>query len=148
VLEATKLAPTLVPAAALAGRLLAEAGETRKAARIIIAAWRSNPHPDLADAYAHLRTGDSARQRLARIQSLAEKTPGNVEAALAVARAALDAQEFEIARRVLAPLAIVPTRRVAALMAQLEQSQHGDEGRAREWMVRALNARRDPAWSA
>jgi HemY protein len=26
--------------------------------------------------------------------------------------------------------------------------QHGDEGRAREWMIRALRARRDPAWTA
>jgi HemY protein len=26
--------------------------------------------------------------------------------------------------------------------------QHGDEGRAREWMARALSARRDPAWTA
>jgi HemY protein len=148
VLEATKLAPSLVPAAALAGRLLAEAGELRKAGRIIEAAWRANPHPDLADAYAHLRPGDSARERLARIETLVAKSPGNVEAALAVARAALDAQEFVIARQALAPLAIVPTTRVAALMAELEQMQHSDEGRAREWMMRALNARRDPAWTA
>src|SRR5260370_21288607 len=32
-------------------------------------------------------------------------------------------------------------------MAGLEMAQ-GDEGRAREWMARALNARRDPAWTA
>jgi HemY protein len=147
-LEAARLAPSLVPAAAFAGRLLAEAGELRKAARTIEAAWRANPHPDLADAYAHLRPGDSARERLARIETLAAKSPGNVEAALAVARAALDAQEFVIARQALAPLAIAPTKRVAALMAELEQMQHGDEGRAREWMMRALNARRDPAWTA
>jgi HemY protein len=148
VLEAAKLAPSLVPAAALAGRLLAEAGERRKAARIIETAWRANPHPDLADAYAHLRPGDSARERLARIEALAAKSPGNVEAALAIARAALDAQEFVIARQALAPLALVPSKRVAALMAELEQMQHGDEGRAREWMMRALNAQRDPAWTA
>jgi HemY protein len=147
-LEATRLAPSLVPASALAGRLLAEAGEVRKAARIIETAWRANPHPDLADAYAHLRSGDSARERLARIETLAAISPGNVEAALAVARAALDAQEFVIARQSLTPLAIAPTKRVAALMAELEQLQHGDEGRAREWMMRALNARRDPAWTA
>jgi HemY protein len=146
--EATKLAPGLVPAAALAGRLLAEAGDTRRAGRIVETAWRLNPHPDLADAYAYLRPGDSARERLARIEALAGKAPGNVEAALAVARAALDAQEFAVARAALAPLAISPTRRVAALMAELEQKQHGDEGRAREWMKRALRARRDPAWSA
>jgi len=148
VLEAVKLAPSLVPAAALAGRLLAEAGETRKAGRIIETAWSADPHPDLAHVCAHLRPGDAARQRLARIQALAAKSPGNVEAALAVARAALDAQEFAIARESLAPLTVVPTKRVAALMAELEHKQHGDDGRAREWMMRALNARRDPAWTA
>ena len=147
-LEAVKLAPTLVPAAALAGGLLGEAGELRKAARIIEAAWKANPHPDLADAYAHLRPGDSARERLARIETLAAKSPGNIEGALAVARAALDAQEFAVARKALSPLAIVPTQRVAALMAELEETEHGDEGRAREWMTRALSARRDPAWTA
>src|SRR5712691_7073429 len=148
VLEAVKLAPTFVPAATLAGRMLGEAGELRKAARIIEAAWVWNPHPDLADAYAHLRPGDSARERLARIQALAAKSPGDVEAALAVARAALDAQEFAIARTALSPLIAAPTKRVAALMAELEEREHGDEGRAREWMTRALNARRDPAWTA
>src|SRR5204862_7244132 len=34
-IEASKLAPDLVPAAALAGRLLADTGEQRKAARIL-----------------------------------------------------------------------------------------------------------------
>jgi HemY protein len=128
--------------------MLAEMGEPRKAARIIEAAWRSNPHPDLADAYGHLRPGDSARERMARIQTLAARTPGNPEAALAIARAALYAQEFTLAREALAPLLDTPTKRVAILMAQLERMQHGDEGRAREWMARALTARRDPAWTA
>jgi HemY protein len=148
VLEAVRLAPALVPAAAFAGRRLAEAGESRKAARIIETAWRANPHPDLAETYAHLRPVDSARERLVRVQALAEKSPGHVEGALAVARAALDAQEFAIARRVLSPLTVVPTRRVAMLMAELEEMEHGDEGRAREWMTRAVHAQRDPAWTA
>jgi HemY protein len=146
--EAAKLAPDLVPAAALAGRLLGESGDIRRAARVIEAAWRANPHPDLADAYAYLRPGTSARARLARVQGLAAMAPGNAEGALAVARAALDAREFAAARAALAPLIAAPTRRVAALMAELEEAEHGDEGRAREWMTRALNARRDPAWSA
>jgi HemY protein len=145
--EAVKLAPDLVPAAALAGKLLGAAGERRKAARIIERAWRANPHPDLAAAYAGLRPGDSARQRLSRVEALAAKGPADAEAALAVARAALDAQEFSAARTALAPYTTAPRKRVAALMAELEMAQ-GDEGRAREWMARALNARRDPAWTA
>jgi HemY protein len=147
-LDAVKLVPDLAPAAELAGRLLGEAGELRRASRVIEAAWQKNPHPDLADAYAHLRPGDSARERLNRVQSLAQRTPGEIEGALAVARAALDAQEFAVAREALKPLIKQPTQRVAALMAEIERSDSGDEGRAREWMARALRAPRDPAWTA
>jgi HemY protein len=145
--EAAHLAPDLVPASALAARLLGAAGERRKAARIIERAWHANPHPDLAAAYVALRPGDSARQRLSRVEMLVAKGPTDAEAALAVARAALDAQEFAVARTALAPYTAAPRKRVAALMAELEMAQ-GDEGRAREWMARALNARRDPAWTA
>ncbi len=147
-LDALKLAPTLVPAAELAGRLLGEAGELRRASRIIEKAWAANPHPELADTYAHLRPGDSARERLARVKSLALRTPGHIEGALAVARAALDAQEFAAAREAIRPLLKEPTQRVATLMAEIEQRESGDEGRAREWMGRALRAARDPEWSA
>jgi HemY protein len=146
-IEATRLAPDLVPGAVLAGRLLAETGEPRKAAKIIETAWRANPHPDLADAYAHVRISDSARDRFKRIQALVRHPEGHVEGALALARAALDARELGIARTALAPLIAAPTQRVAMLMAELEELT-GDAGRAREWMGRALHARHDPAWTA
>jgi len=136
-----------VPAAELAGRLLAEAGERRKAAKIIETAWKASPHPDLAEAYANLRLSDSARDRLTRMQALARMAPGHTESALAVARAALDAREFATARTALEHLAKEPTQRVAMLMAELEGLE-GDEGRAREWMARALHAARDPVWTA
>ncbi len=147
-LDAVKLAPDLVPAAALAGRRLAESGEPRKARKILEAAWTINPHPDIAESYANLRLGDSARERLARMQKLAEKVPGQLEGALAVARAALDAREFATARAALAPYLSAPTRRVAALMADIEEAEHGDEGRVREWMARAMRASGDPVWTA
>ena len=82
VLEAVKLAPDLVPAAALAGRRLAEAGEQRKARQNPGAAWIANPHPDIAEAYADLRLGDNARERLTRMQKLADLAPGQLEGAL------------------------------------------------------------------
>ncbi len=148
VLEAVKLAPDLVPAAALAGRRLAESNEQRKAAKILEAAWVANPHPDIAEAYANLRFGDTARERLARVERLAAKAPGEIEAALAVSRAALDAGAFEAARKALAPYLDAPTRRVAALMAEIEQGEHGDTGRVREWMARAMRASGDPVWTA
>jgi HemY protein len=147
-LEAAKLSPTLVPAAALAGRMLAEAGELRKATRILNKAWQAHPHPELARVFADLRFGDTARDRLKRIEGLAKKVPGHVEGALALARAALDAQQFGRARSALAAYLAAPTRRIALLMAELERAEHGDEGRAREWLARALHAAPDPTWTA
>jgi HemY protein len=147
-LEAQKLAPTLIPAAALAGRFLAEGGQLRWASRVIDKAWRANPHPDLAHAYAQLRYGDTARDRLKRIEALAKQTPDNIEGALALARAALDAREFAKARSALAPFLDAPTKRVCLLMAALERAERNDEGRAREWTARAVHAAPDPAWTA
>ena len=74
-LEAIKLAPTLVLAAALAARLLAEGGYLRKANRIIHTAWRANPHPELAQSFAELRSGESARDRLKRIRRAGKTRP-------------------------------------------------------------------------
>jgi HemY protein len=148
VMEAIKLAPTLVPAAVLASKYQSEAHQVRRSMRIVESAWLKHPHPDLADAYAHVKLGDSARQRLVRIETLAAKAPGHLESALAIARAAIDATEFARAREALAPFTETPTQRVAMLMAEIERTEHGDSGRARAWTLRAVRALHDPVWTA
>ena len=50
-LDAQKAAPDLVPAAVIAGRILASRGNTPRATRIIQKTWRKSPHPDLATVY-------------------------------------------------------------------------------------------------
>ena len=147
-MEAVKLAPTLVPAAVLASKYDSEAHQIRRSMRIVEAAWLAQPHPDLADAYAHVKLGDSARQRLVRIETLAAKAPGHLESALALARAAIDATEYASAREALAPFIAAPTQRVAMLMAEIERTEHGDSGRARAWTLRAVRALHDPVWTA
>jgi HemY protein len=148
VMEAIKLAPTLVPAAVLASKYQSEAHQVRRSMRIVETAWLAHPHPDLADAYAHVKLGDSARQRLVRIETLAAKAPGHLESALAIARAAIDATEYPRAREALAPFIAAPTQRVAMLMAEIERTEHGDSGRARAWTLRAVRALHDPVWTA
>lgn len=148
VMEAIKLAPTLAPAAVLAAKFQSEGHQIRRAMRIVEAAWIAHPHPDLADAYAHVKLGDSARQRLVRVETLAAKAPDHLESRVAVARAAIDAQEFARAREALAPLLGAPTQRVAMLMAEIERAERGDTGRARAWTQRAVRALHDPVWTA
>ena len=53
------------------------------------------------------------------------------------------------ARNALANCSIAdPTQAVCLLMAEIEEGQNGDQGKAREWLARAVRAPRDPAWTA
>lgn len=148
--EAHSLAPDLIPAAAIAGRIFASKGNTAKAAKVLQKTWSKAPHPDLATAYAFARIGDSPRDRLDRVKQLAALRPYAVEAPIAVATAAIEARDWDQARHALAPLLDQSrlTQRAATLMARIEGEQNGDKGRVREWLARAATAQRDAAWTA
>jgi len=147
--EANGLAPDLVPAATIAGRLFAARGNTARAAKILQKTWSRSPHPDLATTYAFARIGDSPRDRLDRVKQLAALTPNSIEGPIAVATAAIEARQFDEARNALKPLLDGRmTQRTATLMARIEGEEHSDKGRVREWLARAVNAPRDPAWTA
>ncbi|MBN9455180.1 MAG: heme biosynthesis protein HemY [Bosea sp.] len=148
-LEAVKLAPGLTPAAALAGRMLSERGDVRKASKLLETAWREAPHPDVASAYLDVRPGDSAFDRLNRAQTLSKLRPADPESVLALAGAAIQAREFQKARETLKPLlAGGPSVRACLLMAELEEAEHGAAGKVREWLARATRAPHDAAWVA
>jgi HemY protein len=146
-LKAHKLDPALVPAAAAAGRLYVQQGSPRKAVKILRKTWEHSPHRDLAEAYARAKHGDSPQDRLRRIRDLIGYYAGGEEGRIALARAAIDAREWEEARKALEPLLRDrPQARVCALMADLEEGASGDKGRAREWLLRAMRATPDPLW--
>jgi HemY protein len=143
-------APGLVPAAALAARIYARKGDLRRGAKIVEAIWTQAPHPDLAQAYADLRPGDSTLDRLARGRKLAQSLANDPESRLMVADLAVAAREYREAREALAPLTqgdARPTARVCAAMARLAEAE-GDAAKAREWWGRATRAPRDKAWIA
>jgi HemY protein len=147
--EALRLAPSLVPAAEIAGRILASRGESRQASRVIARTWKLSPHPDLAVVYAFAKPGDAPRERVKRVKYLAGLTPDDVEGPIAVAAASIEAHEWDEAREALAPyLDGRPPARICTLMARIEAGELGDKGREREWLARAVRAPRDRAWIA
>lgn len=147
--EAHGLANDLVPAALVASRLATRRGEIRKASKFLEVTWRLSPHPELAEAYAHVRSGDSARDRLKRMKYLKSQRSDTIYGPLALARAALDAREFELCRSELKELLNKePVREAFLLMAEVEEAEHGDRGRMRDWLARAVNAPMDKAWIA
>lgn len=148
-LTALKLLPDFVPAALIAARVHINRGETRKAMSLLRRIWRATGHPDAAALYAHAQPGASAVDRLKRMSELIEQPPPHRAAGMALARAAIDAYDWSLARDALAPFAGPDaTQGVASLMAEIEEGQHGDQGKAREWLARAVRAPRDPVWTA
>lgn len=147
--EAHDLSPDLVPAAEIAGRLLAARGKMQKSTATIEQTWRRVPHPDLAVIHAFARTGDSPRDRLQRVRKLAALTPGNREGIIAITNAAIEARAWAEARTALEPLLSDGlSARICVLMARIEGGEKGDSGRVREWLARAIHAPRDPVWVA
>jgi HemY protein len=147
--EANRLAPDLVPAAVIAARALFRQGDLRKGSKILEAAWRKTAHPEIADAYVTARHGDSVHDRLTRARKLKAQRENNAESALTVARAALEAGELALARSAAEEaLRIEPREGTYLMMADIEEADTGDQGRIRQWLARAVRARRDPVWVA
>jgi len=147
--EAHRLAPDLIPAAEIAARILASRGDAKRAGKILTKTWKLAPHPDLALVYAYAEPGAPPAERLKRVKYLTTYNPEDIEAPLAIANAAIEAQAWEEARLCLQPyLDDRPSARICALMARIEAGEFGDRGREREWLARAMRAPRDRAWVA
>lgn len=148
-LTALKLLPDFVPAALIAARIHINRGESRKAMSLLRRIWRATGHPDAAALYAHAHPGASAVERLKRMGEIIETPPPHRAAGVALARASIDAYDWPLARNALSPFnGPDATQAVAALMAEIEEGQTGDQGKAREWLAKAVRAPRDPAWTA
>src|SRR5205814_6662443 len=136
-------------------RLLLQDHRTGPAAKAIESAWRTIPHPDLAQLYAAIHDGAPPLDRLKSFERLAAQNPDARETHLTVAEAALDAQLWGEARRHLEqalnaatppPMSksrnliqssstpavvegdeglVGPTPRLCLMMARLEEAEHG-----------------------
>ena len=173
--QAQELTPDLAVPAAHRARVLLQDHRTGPAAKAIERAWRTIPHPDLAQVYGAIHDGAPPLERLKSFERLAAQNPDARETHLAVAEAALDAQLWGEARRYLeqalsapSPPLIArlpnpasfratpdpdenasltgPTPRLCLMMARLEQAEHGGGSGSREWLDRAVTAMPDPRY--
>lgn len=148
-IEANRLAPDLIPAAVTAAKALFRLNDTRKGAKILEAAWKLEPHPDIAEAYVRARPGDATHDRLSRARKLESQRLNHPESSLAVARAALDAGEFKAAREAAeAAIRMQPREGAYLVLADIEEAETGDQGKVRQLLGKAVRASRDPAWVA
>ena len=146
-IEANRLSPDLIPAAAMAADSHLEAGSKRKAARLLQKAWSVHPHPDLAAAYARIEPEESVQERLKRFQKLIAQSPDHPESKMLHAELLIAAEDFPEARRAMGDLAeAAPDSRVLTIMAAIAKGEGGSDAEVQGWMARAVTAPRAPSW--
>ncbi|MFW8593781.1 heme biosynthesis protein HemY [Cribrihabitans neustonicus] len=146
-IEANRLSPDLVPAAALAARAYVAKGKARPAVRLLKKAWETQPHPDLAQAFAAIEPEESPSARVQRFEHLARLAPHHEETRLVMAELNIVAEDFPEARRWLGDLPDrAPDSRALTLMAAIERGEGADDMVVQGWLTRALTAPRGPQW--
>ena len=144
---ANKKSPDLIPAAAMAARAYIAQGNAKLATRVLKKAWETQPHPDLAAAFAEIAPEETPAERVKRFRTLTTIHPEHPETRMLAAELLIAAEDFPAARRALADLPVNhPTKRALAIMAAVERGEGGDEAAVRGWLARALSAPRGPQW--
>jgi HemY protein len=172
--QARTLAPDLAIPAAHCARELLQDRRPGPAAKALESAWRTVPHPELAQLYGAIYNGEEPLARVKRFERLTAQNPEARESYLTLAEAALDAQLWGEARRYLEQAVNAPappviarpasppppftaaegkcrgpvglTPRLCVLMARVEEGAHGSADAMREWLDRAVTAMPDPRY--
>lgn len=146
-IEANRLSPDLVPAAAMAAREYIVQTKPKLAVRVIKKAWESQPHPDLAAAFSEIEPNETPQERLKRFAQLAKLNPEHVESRLMMAELNLAAEDFPEARRALGDIVENnPDARALTIMAAIERGEGSSDEVVRGWLAKALSAPRGPQW--
>ncbi|MGD9294122.1 MAG: heme biosynthesis HemY N-terminal domain-containing protein [Roseobacter sp.] len=146
-IEANKLSPDLIPAAVMAANSYVKQDRPRLAVRLLKKAWETQPHPDLAAAFAAIVPDETPTERIKRFTALTRLKPDNPETKMLLAELHIANEDFPEARRALGDLAETdPTARSVTLMAAIEKGEGASDAVVRGWLAKALTVSRGPQW--
>jgi HemY protein len=146
-IEANRLSPDLIPAAAMAARGYLAKGDMKHATRVLKKAWEVLPHPDLAAAFAEIEPDESPQDRLKRFRALTGARPDADESKMLLAELLVAAEDFPGARRALDDVATrAPTQRSLAILAAIARGEGAEDSIVRDLVARAIAAPRGPQW--
>ncbi len=144
---AQRMAPGLVPAAVMSARLAIASDKPKVATKILKSAWDTDPHPDIAAAFAEIEPKETPAARLKRFRPLIAKHPGHPEGKMLEAELQIAAEDFPAARRALGDLAeTAPTARSLTIMAAIERGEGSEDRIVRAWLAKAVTAPRGMQW--
>ncbi|SMP06691.1 heme biosynthesis protein HemY [Shimia sagamensis] len=146
-IEANRLSPDLIPAAVMAARGYVGKGKPRNATRLIKKAWDTQPHPDLAAAFAEIAPDETPEARIKRFKTLTKNTASHAESKMLMAELYIAAEDFPEARRALGDLVETDaTQRSLTIMAAIERGEGSNDAVVKGYLAKALSSPRGSQW--
>lgn len=144
--EAAKLDPTNAAAVTTAAQLLLDSGAKRAATKLVTDAWRAQPKPQLAAAFAAIEPDEAPAARRRRFETLFALHPEHPETQFLRAELALADRDWTGAQAAIGNLRETdPSARSCAIMAAIARGRGEPDQVVRAWLTRALGAPRDEA---
>ncbi len=142
--------PTFIPAVSSYAKILIESGKNKKAMKLIEKTWTKSPHPDLVPLYLGAGGGGNSLERFKLLVMLASYNLDHYESHVMKINAALNADLWGEARKVLDQFGDVApeilTSQVCILWAELEKLEKQDVEKSHLWLRRATLAPSSEKW--
>lgn len=148
--RAYRTAPDHPAVAAWFASRLADTDRRRRAAKLIEQEWARRPHPELIAIYRRARAPSSVLSWVKDVERLAAEAPAHPDSARALGEASLEAGLWGEARKhltaAIAAAGNAPPATLCRKMAQVEESDSGNQALAHRWLELAAEGNPDPAW--
>jgi HemY protein len=145
--EAAKRHPGWSPAVIRLADLWQRKTYRRRAQKILMTAWESDPHPDLVAAWLHATGTERATDNTTTIEKLVSVNPDNAESAMAMAQAFTQAGLWGVARQhALRAVEYAPTRAAYRLLADIERGDSNNPNKIAMWLDKAADAQAEEQW--
>ena len=120
---------------------LVRLGDEAGAEELVLKAWKQQPRPELARAFASLRPDETLDERCARFRKLLSINPEHAESLSLKAELALAAEDWVAAYDAISSVREdVPSPRTWAIVAAISRGSGAPDSIVRAWLKRALEA--------
>ena len=147
-IEANRLSPDLIPAAAMAARSYLSKSKIKNALRVIKKAWEVRPHPDLANVFLEVTESYEDKDRMKSFKTLARTQMNHKETKMFLAELSISSNDFSAAKSFLDSMEIDSglSSRYLTNKAAIAKGEGAEDQVIRGLLNDALKAPRGPQW--
>ena len=146
-LNAVRQYPDFIPALSFLTEMELMSGNKRRVEKLLQKGWALFPHPEIAKSYSSLVENETAEEKLLRFEVLTRMKDVGPHTAILQVELYLAIKDFVSAKKIISELVKDdPDNYILTLMAAVERGSGASDAVVREWLTKAVYARKSFAW--